>query len=84
MNQVWYAHNATGVGKLSQLYNWWNQICEIGPGYGYFPTAAKTWLVMKEAYHSEAIVIFEGTGVKITTEGHLPLGSDSGHSDSSM
>ena len=75
MNQVWHADDATGVGKLSQLYNWWNQICDIGPGHGYFSNAAKTWLVTKEAYHSEAIAIFEGTGVKITSEGHPHLGS---------
>ena len=42
--------------------------CDVGPGFGYFPNAAKTWLVTKEAYHSEAVTTFEGTDVRITSE----------------
>ena len=42
VNQVWYADDATGVGKISDLCKWWNQVCDIRPGFGYFPNAAKT------------------------------------------
>ena len=42
---------------------------EIGPQYGYFPNASKTWMVVKKEKFEEAQAIFEGTGVNITQEG---------------
>ena len=73
--QVWYADDATGVGKISNLRNLWNQICEIGPGYGYFPNETKTWLVTKAAHYFEAVTAFARTDVKITSKGRLHLGT---------
>ena len=67
--QVWYADDACACGRLASLRQWWDQLCELGPGFGYSPTALKTWLVVKDRCHSEAEVIFAGTNVKITNEG---------------
>ena len=36
------------VGKLQQLRRWWDKLNEVGPAFGYFPNATKTWLVVKE------------------------------------
>ena len=35
--QVWYADDAAAGGKLRQLRNWWEELKEHGPKYGYFP-----------------------------------------------
>ena len=51
--QVWFADDATAGGSLKNLKAWWDQISELGPGFGYHPNAVKTWLVTKES-HLEA------------------------------
>ena len=45
--QLWYADDAAGIGKLVALCWWWDEICDIGPHYGYFPNATKTWLIRR-------------------------------------
>ena len=46
--QVCYADSASALGTII------NEIARISPGYWYFPNPSKTWLVVKEEYHSEA------------------------------
>jgi len=79
--QVWFADDATGVGTLVNLKQWWSSISTIGPLFGYHPNAAKTCLVVRNEQEEAAKEIFDGTGINITTEGkkHLgaPLGSPS-------
>ena len=79
--QVWFADDATGVGILVNLKQWWSSISTIGSLFGYHPNAAKTCLVVCDEQKEAAKKIFEGTGIHITTEGkkHLgaPLGSPS-------
>ena len=75
VTQVWYADDACACGRLVSLRQWWDRLCELGPGFGYFPNALKTWLVVKDRCHSEAEGIFAGTNVKITNEGRPYLGS---------
>lgn len=43
VKQVWYADDATAVGTISNLRTWWDALASLGPSYGYFPNAAKTW-----------------------------------------
>ena len=43
--------------------------------YGYFPNAAKTWLIVKPERLDEAKQQFAGTGVSITVEGKRHLGA---------
>ena len=48
VNQVWYADDASGAGKINRLHEWWDLINMEGSKYGYFTNANKTWLVTKE------------------------------------
>lgn len=43
--QVWYADDATAGGKLGFMQNWWNNLWQIGPEYGYSVNPVKTWLL---------------------------------------
>ncbi len=73
--QVWYADDATAAGKLPSLRERWNRLSTLGPAFGYFANAAKTWLVTKEHNLSTAQTCFSGTGVNITHEGRPHLGA---------
>ncbi len=75
LKQVWWADDASAAGKLSSIKNWWNNISEIGPEYGYFPNAGKTWLIVKETHFEEAKRVFQDTGLTISKEGKRHLGS---------
>ena len=73
--QIWFADDATAGGKFNNLREWWDCHINIGPEYGYFPNASKTWLIVKEGYKDEATSTFEGTQVVIIEEGQKYLGS---------
>ena len=47
----------------------------MGPGYGYFPNARKTVLIVKEEHLEKAKNLFGGRGVIITTQGQRHLGA---------
>ena len=76
--QVWYADDAAAVGKILDLRDWWERLSTIGPSYGYFPNASKTWLVIKEGLHETARSIFANTGVNVTCSGRPYLGASIG------
>jgi len=42
VSQVWFADDASVVGSLSSLINWWQHLSSYGPAYGYFTNAVKT------------------------------------------
>ena len=67
--QVWFADDAAAMGKIADLHEWWDSLCAIGPSYGYFPNASKSWLITKESFYSSAVAAFGDLDVKITTEG---------------
>ena len=69
VKQVWYADDASAAGKITRLHEWWNQLTTIGPRFGYFANATKTWLVTKEKHLTTATALFANTGVKVTSEG---------------
>ena len=73
--QVWFADDATAGGSLNHLKAWWDRISAIGPDYGFYPNASKTWLIVKEANLEEATALFQGTGVSITVDGRRHLGA---------
>ena len=79
-NQVWYADDAVATAVLD-LKEWWDNINNFGPSYGYYANAKKSWLVVKEAHYTTALSAFHGTNLNITTTGkpHLgaPLGTQS-------
>ena len=73
LKQVWFADDASAAGKLVGIRNWWNNMTKIGPEYGYFPNASKTWLIVKEEHLEEAKQLFQDTGVKISYDGKSHL-----------
>ena len=62
-------------GQLFHLYVWCDQISSLGPPFGYFPNASKTWLVVKELHLKSAQLLFANTYVNITTSGRPFLGA---------
>ena len=76
--QVWFADDAAAAGSLADLLVWWKQLFGLGPGYGYYVNASKSWLVVKEDYHDTACTLFAGTSLCITTEGRPYLGAPLG------
>ena len=50
----------------------------MGPVFGYFPNAQKSWLLVKKEFLSDAKNIISGSGVTITTEGKSYLGAPLG------
>ena len=81
MTQIWYADDAASMGNIYQIREWWSQLLKLGPGYGYFPNAAKTWLITKDKHLSRAQTTFEGTGIQITMRGRPYLGAPIGCSE---
>ena len=75
IKQAWYADDASAAGDLLALQRWWDNLVQIGPEYGYYPNAHKTWLIVKEESFSQAISIFQGSGVSIMKEGRRYLGA---------
>ena len=69
LKHVAYADDIGGGSRLKNLRDWWNRVVMFGPYLGYYPKPSKSWLVVKAEKEEEARVIFEGTGIQITTEG---------------
>ena len=67
--QIWYADDSSSTGQVTEMRKWWDVLRKEGPSYGYFSLPAKTVLIVKPKYKELALEAFEGTGVKITTEG---------------
>ena len=74
VKQTWYVDDATTTGKIIQLPVWWDEICCVGPSYGYFANGSKSWLVIKEEFKQKAEDIFADTNVQISSEGRPHLG----------
>ena len=52
--QVYFADDATAGGTLQGLLTSWTGLKHYGSMYGYFPNAAKTWLIVKPDFLSSA------------------------------
>ena len=70
-----HADDLTATGCILELKYWWDQLCELGPKFGYFPEASKPWLIIKHEVEGEGKTIFQGSGVQITTEEKHRLGA---------
>ena len=76
--QVWYADDASAFGSIREVRAWSDDVNVCGPGFGYFPNAAKTWLIVKDSCYSLAASVFADTNVSVTSEGRPYLGSPLG------
>ena len=74
------ADDATEAGKIIQLKNWWKTLCMLGPKFGYYPEASKSWLIVEEKAKQRAFTVFKDTAIKITTDGQHHLGGAIGSS----
>ena len=82
VSQVWYADDASAAGKVDALRQWWDLLSSLGPKFGYFPNASKTWLITKsEHLASIASATFAGSGVQVTPAGRPYLGAAIGTSE---
>ncbi len=81
VKQLWYADDATGMGSLGGLKNWWERINVLGGSYGYKPNAMKSTLLVRPEYYDKACEIFKDARVKITSEGVVMLGCPVGCPD---
>ena len=79
--EVAFADDFTVAGKLSSIKDYWSQLTSIGPKYGYFLKASKSYLIVKEDQLPSAIMLFDNSNVNITVEGkkllEVIVGSDS-------
>ena len=67
VEQCWYADDAAAGGQLGDIRRGWEDVSRQGPGYGYFPNAQKTWLVVKEDLEDRAKELFENTAIRVTS-----------------
>jgi hypothetical protein len=63
--QAWYADDSSGIGRLTRLRKWFDLLCEDGPGFGYFPEADKSYLIVTPRHLALAKRIFAGLPVRI-------------------
>ena len=58
VKQAWYVDDASACGAFHGLRIWWDQLSQLGPLYGYYPNAKKTWLVVKPKHLEQARKVF--------------------------
>ena len=58
VKQTWYADDAAGGGSLDAIKVWWEQLKDLGPRFGYYPKASKTWLIVKPECEARALELF--------------------------
>ena len=80
--QAWYADDSSATGSLNSITLWWNELCRIGPGLGYYPKPEKCHIVVKDLNtFNRATELFSRTDIKITMQGRPYLGSAVGTPD---
>jgi len=72
---VAYADDFTAGGVLKDLRTWWDTLCHLGPKFGYYPQANKSWIIVKEQYKNSASITFKDSDIKISSTGKRHLGA---------
>ena len=72
--QIWYADDSTAGGNLENLRAWWDELCKLGPKFGYFPNSKKTHLLVKLSSLPRSEMVFADTNIKIVSDGVQYLG----------
>ena len=76
VRQCWLADDATAVGKVQDLREWWDKLVDLGIKHGYFVNESKTWIIVKnEDSMNKVTEIFGDTKIKYTMEGKRHLGA---------
>ena len=72
---VAYADDFTAAGSIASSKHLWDTLYKIGPKFGYFPQASKTWLIVKSNYLTKATEVFTDIEIQITSSGKRHLGA---------
>ena len=64
---VVYADDFTAVVTVKDLKYWWETLFELGPKFGYYPEANKTWLIVKNNFYDMANTTFKSTKINVTS-----------------
>jgi hypothetical protein len=72
---VAFADDFSAGGSIDNLKQYWKVLCELGPKFGYFPEAKKSWLIVKPNLYIKAKSAFKDTNIQITIEGKRHLGA---------
>ena len=75
VKQVWFADDASAVGLLQDLLEWYKRLCVEGQLYGYIVNGSKSWLIVKSEKDATRAKEIFGDLVNITTEGQRHLGA---------
>lgn len=70
-----HSDEITVAGRLTDLEKWWNKLQDIGPKYGYFPPAKKSWVQGVKKHREETVKkCFENFDIQISELGQRHLG----------
>ena len=69
VNQIWFVNEATAGGTLQSLKTWSDELEQIGPDFGYFANAPKSWLNVKEKHMTDVAKIFAAIQITKRDEG---------------
>ena len=72
---VTYADDFTAGGTVKDLEYWWETLCELGPKFGYYREASKTWLIAKNDFYEISNTTFKSTQINVTSNGKRNLGA---------
>ena len=78
-SQIWYADDSSAAGAITSPKNWWDELQNMGPNFGYFVNSSKCILFVKEQWLEEARSVFEDTDMQVTSAGGRYLGSAIGN-----
>ena len=70
---VWFADDATTVGLVSKLLEWWHYLVSAGPAFRYFLVSSKTLLIVKPEYLSQAGLFFANNDITVSVQGQRHL-----------
>ena len=79
--QVLYTNDSTASGSLQDLLQWWLNLNESGPLFGYHPNASKSILLVKPEHINNAKLLFHDHNLSIVTDGACVLGAPVGSSE---
>ena len=71
--QNWYADDSFCAAKLTDLCDWFDKLCDLGPKYGYHPEPEKCILIVDAEHEAEAKSVFQHLGIK-AVNGYRSLG----------
>ena len=79
--QLWYADDSAKASSLLHLQKWLDKVCELGPGFGYFPEPEKSILVTTHTDSTNVLEFKERNNIKKIVTGNRYLGGPLGEED---